>query len=56
MAIQYLRPALLIVAGAIAITTAQSLWNDDRTRAVLLAFVGVVCLAVALMRIKMARR
>jgi hypothetical protein len=56
MALQYLRPALLIVAAAIAITTAQSLWDADRTRAVLLGLVGVVCVAVALIRIKMAKR
>jgi hypothetical protein len=56
MALQYLRPALLIAAGAIAATTSQSLWNVDRTRAVLLAVVGVICIAVALVRIKMVKR
>ena len=56
MAVQYLRPALLIVAAAIAVTTAQSLWDVDRTRAVLLGFIGVVCAGVALIRIKMVRR
>jgi hypothetical protein len=56
MALQYLRPALLIVAAAIAVTTSQSLWDADRTRAVLLALVGVICVAVALIRIKMVKR
>jgi drug/metabolite transporter (DMT)-like permease len=56
MITQYIRPALLVIAGAIAITTAQSLWNGDRNRAVLLAIVGGVCLVVAVMRIKSVRR
>jgi hypothetical protein len=56
MALRYLRPALLIVAAAIAVTTAQSLWDADRTRAVLLVLVGVICVGVALVRIKMVKR
>jgi drug/metabolite transporter (DMT)-like permease len=56
MVTQYVRPALLIIAGAIAVTTAQSYWNYDRTRAILLGICGLVCLAVALLRIKMVRR
>ena len=56
MALQYLRPALLIVAAAIAGTTAQSLWDVDRTRAVLLAVIGVLCIGVALIRMKMVKR
>jgi hypothetical protein len=56
MLIQYLRPALLIIAGAIAATTAQARWDADRTRAVLLAVIGVVCIGLALMRLAMIKR
>jgi uncharacterized membrane protein YadS len=56
MVTQYLRPALLIIAAGIAATAAQSLWNVDRTRAVLLAVCSAVCVAVALLRLKMVRR
>ena len=56
MITRYLRPALLIIAAAVAVTTAQSLWNVDRTRAVLLIFIAIVCVGVALMRLTMAKR
>ena len=53
---QYVRPALLVIAAAIAITTAQSLWYGDRTRALLLAVVGAICLLVAVFRIRNIKR
>jgi hypothetical protein len=56
MVTRYIRPALLVIAAAVAATTAQSLWNVDRTRAILLVGCAALCMLVAVARIVMARR
>jgi hypothetical protein len=56
MITKYFRPALLLIAAAVAATTAQSLWNADRTRAILLVIVGGICFLIGLVRIAMMKR
>ena len=56
MITQYARPALLVIAGAVAVTSAQSMWTTDRNRALLLGIVGAICVLLAVVRIKAMKR